>query len=67
MEVVKLKRKEIIMHTFVFQNFMFISYNRYCNGKGCFFWDLEKGFPGYSDFPIAENILHLVNNQGMVW
>ncbi|KAI1285949.1 Transmembrane channel-like protein 3 [Halotydeus destructor] len=40
---------------------------RYCNGKACFFWDLEKGWPGYSDFAIAENILHLVNNQGMVW
>ena len=40
---------------------------RYLNGKACFCWDLEKGFPGYTDFPIAEHILHLVNNQGMVW
>lgn len=40
---------------------------RYCNGCTCIFWDLEKGWPGYADFKIAENILHLVNNQGMIW
>ncbi|RWS08508.1 transmembrane channel-like protein 3 [Dinothrombium tinctorium] len=41
--------------------------NRYCNHRACFFWDLEQKFPGYSDFQIAENIVHLANNQGMVW
>ncbi|KAF2363460.1 TMC protein [Trinorchestia longiramus] len=39
---------------------------RFCNFRNCC-WDLEKQFPGYADFDIAENIFHLINNQGLVW
>ncbi|CAG2111617.1 unnamed protein product [Medioppia subpectinata] len=68
-ELVKLTVMDIVLTviSILIGDFLRALIVRYCNDCSCFFWDLEKKFPGYGDFKIAENILHLVNNQGMIW
>ncbi|PRD24023.1 UNVERIFIED_CONTAM: Transmembrane channel-like protein 3 [Trichonephila clavipes] len=66
-ELVKLTIMDLVMTVIstIITDFLRAVFVRYANN--CWCWDLEKGFPGYGDFKIAENILHLVNNQGLVW
>ncbi|XP_062710606.1 transmembrane channel-like protein [Aedes albopictus] len=66
-ELAKLTIMDLLMTIFstMTLDFMRALFVRYMNN--CWCWDLEKVFPKYGDFKIAENILHLVNNQGMVW
>ncbi|XP_022249260.1 LOW QUALITY PROTEIN: transmembrane channel-like protein 2 [Limulus polyphemus] len=66
-ELVKLTVMDLIMTiiSIILMDFIRAIFVRYANN--CWCWDLEKKFPGYGDFKIAENILHLVNNQGMIW
>ncbi|KAJ6669570.1 hypothetical protein lerEdw1_000119, partial [Lerista edwardsae] len=33
----------------------------------CWCWDLEYGYPSYSEFDISGNVLGLIFNQGMIW
>ncbi|XP_031618475.1 uncharacterized protein LOC116337754 isoform X2 [Contarinia nasturtii] len=66
-ELVKLTVLDLIFTIFatLFMDFFRALFVRFMNK--CWCWDLEKKFPKYGDFKIAENILHLVNNQGQVW
>ncbi|CAH2247433.1 jg4991 [Pararge aegeria aegeria] len=66
-ELVKLTMMDLVFVLLgtLFMDFFRALFVRYMNK--CWCWDLEKKCPEYGDFKIAENILHLINNQGMVW
>ncbi|XP_029164015.1 transmembrane channel-like protein 2-B [Nylanderia fulva] len=66
-ELAKLTVMDLVLTTLttLCMDFLRAVFVRYMNN--CWCWDLEKQFPQYGDFKIAENILHLVYNQGMVW
>ncbi|XP_055538151.1 transmembrane channel-like protein isoform X2 [Wyeomyia smithii] len=66
-ELAKLTIMDLIVTIFstMILDFLRALFVRFMNN--CWCWDLEKTYPKYGDFKIAENILHLVNNQGMVW
>ncbi|CAH1389370.1 unnamed protein product, partial [Nezara viridula] len=66
-ELVKLTVMDLLMTVLgiIMGDFFRALFVRFMNKSWC--WDLEKKFPQYADFKMAENILHLVNNQGMVW
>ncbi|CAK1588444.1 unnamed protein product [Parnassius mnemosyne] len=66
-ELVKLTVMDLVFVLLgtLFMDFFRALFVRYMNR--CWCWDLEKKFPEYGDFKIAESILHLINNQGMVW
>ncbi|CAH1647394.1 unnamed protein product [Spodoptera littoralis] len=65
-ELVKLTMMDLVFVLLgtLFLDFFRALFVRYMNR--CWCWDLEKKFPEYGDFKIAENILHLINNQGMI-
>ncbi|CAM1328627.1 TMC3 (predicted), partial [Pycnogonum litorale] len=66
-ELVKLTVMDLVLTLFaiLLTDWFRAFFVRFVNKCCC--WDLEKNFPGYGDFKIAENILHMVNNQGMIW
>jgi hypothetical protein len=66
-ELVKITVMDLVMTLIstLIMDFIRALFVRFMNP--CWCWDLEKIWPEYGEFNVAENVLHLVNNQGMIW
>ncbi|XP_051828547.1 transmembrane channel-like protein 1 [Antechinus flavipes] len=51
--------------TILIGDFVRACFVRFCNY--CWCWDLEYGYPSYTEFDISGNVLALIFNQGMIW
>ncbi|GMR34113.1 hypothetical protein PMAYCL1PPCAC_04308, partial [Pristionchus mayeri] len=66
-EIVKLVTMDLV---FTIASILVIDFLRglwikYCSSWWC--WDIETTFPEYGEFKVAENVLHIINNQGLIW
>ncbi|TKC36182.1 hypothetical protein EI555_004382 [Monodon monoceros] len=50
--------------TILIGDFLRACFVRFCNY--CWCWDLEYGYPSYTEFDISGNVLALIFNQGMI-
>uniref|UniRef100_A0A915E906 TMC domain-containing protein n=1 Tax=Ditylenchus dipsaci TaxID=166011 RepID=A0A915E906_9BILA len=66
-EIVKLVTMDlyITIASIILIDFLRGYWIRYCSSWWC--WDIETTFPEYGEFKVAENVLHIINNQGMIW
>nr|XP_018670245.1 transmembrane channel-like protein 3 [Ciona intestinalis] len=66
-ELMKLSVIDLIstLLTILIVDFIRALFVRYVNRCCC--WDMESQFPEYGEFKIAENVLHLIYNQGITW
>ncbi|KAJ1349480.1 hypothetical protein KIN20_005057 [Parelaphostrongylus tenuis] len=66
-EIVKLVTMDLIVTivSILLIDFLRGLWIKYCSSWWC--WDIETTFPEYGEFKVAENVLHIINNQGMIW
>ncbi|EYB81964.1 hypothetical protein Y032_0370g108 [Ancylostoma ceylanicum] len=66
-EIVKLVTMDLIVTivSIIVIDFLRGLWIKYCSAWWC--WDIETTFPEYGEFKVAENVLHIINNQGMIW